>query len=121
MARSQQTVSIDDVGHITLGVAVLLGLHVQHELRQRAVQAGHLALEHGKAAARQLGSGVKIQAQRGAHRAVVGAARQLDGAAALVAHPVARLAVPQAAAAALERDGEARRGRGRGGAPGHYC
>jgi hypothetical protein len=30
--------AVDDVGRVALGVAVLAGLQVQHELRQRAVQ-----------------------------------------------------------------------------------
>jgi hypothetical protein len=34
---------VDDVGHIALGVAVLLRLRVEHELRERAVQPGDRA------------------------------------------------------------------------------
>jgi hypothetical protein len=34
----RRRVGVDDVGGVTLGVAVLLGLHVEHELRQRPVQ-----------------------------------------------------------------------------------
>jgi hypothetical protein len=54
LAGAAQRVGVDDVGHIALGVAVLLRLHVQHELRQRAVQAGDRPLHHGEARARQL-------------------------------------------------------------------
>ena len=36
-----QAFTVDDVRRVALGVAVLFGLHVQHELRQGAVQAGN--------------------------------------------------------------------------------
>jgi hypothetical protein len=50
---------------------MLTGMGVEHELRQCAVQAGNVALQHGEAGAGQLGTGVEIQAQRGADIDVV--------------------------------------------------
>jgi hypothetical protein len=57
-----QGVGIDDIGRVALGVAVLLRLHVQHELRQRPVQACDRAAHEGEARARQLHAGVEVQA-----------------------------------------------------------
>ena len=65
LAGAAHRVGIDHVRHVHFGVAVFADMGVQHELRQRAVQAGHLPLEHGKTAAGQLGGSVKVQAQRG--------------------------------------------------------
>mmetsp|Transcript_1075 Transcript_1075/g.1642 ORF Transcript_1075/g.1642 Transcript_1075/m.1642 type:complete len:501 (-) Transcript_1075:722-2224(-) len=65
LARALQDLAVDDVGRVALGVAVLGGLHVKHELRKRAVQAGDRALQKGEARARQLGAGLEVQAQRG--------------------------------------------------------
>ena len=42
---------------------MLLGLHIEHELRKRPVQTGDGAFEHAEARARQLGAGFKVQAQ----------------------------------------------------------
>ena len=39
LAGALEDLAVDDVGRVALGVAVLVGLHVQHELRERAVQA----------------------------------------------------------------------------------
>ena len=46
---------------------MLLGLHFQHELRQRAVQARHGALHDAEARASEFDAHVKVQAQRRAH------------------------------------------------------
>ena len=67
LPRAAQRVGVDDVGHIAFGVAVLLGLQVQHELRQRAVHAGQRAFHDGEARAGELGAGFKVQPQRLAH------------------------------------------------------
>ena len=48
LARAFERLGVHHVGHITLGVAMFLRLHVQHELRQRTVQAGHRAFHHGE-------------------------------------------------------------------------
>jgi hypothetical protein len=63
LAGAAQGVGVDDVGHVALGVAVLLGLHVQHELRQGAVQPGNGACHDAKARARELDAHLKVQAQ----------------------------------------------------------
>ncbi len=47
------------------------GVGVEHELRQRAVQAGDAALHDGKARAGQLGGDVEVQAERRADIDVV--------------------------------------------------
>ena len=44
-----QAVGIDHVGHIGLGVAVLDGVRVEHELGQRPVQARQRPAHHGEA------------------------------------------------------------------------
>ena len=60
LARATQTVGVDDVRRVALGIAMLLGLHIQHELRQSAVQAGNLTLHHCKARAGQFDAHFKI-------------------------------------------------------------
>jgi hypothetical protein len=52
------------VGDIDLGVAVLPRVHVEHELRQRAVQARDAAFHHREARAGELGGRLEIQAER---------------------------------------------------------
>jgi hypothetical protein len=68
-----QRLAVDDVGRVALGVAVLLRLHVQHELRQRAVQPGR-APHEGEAANPTAWRRFRSPAQRRAHVDVV-----LDG------------------------------------------
>ena len=63
LPRATQAIGIDDVGRVALGVAMLLGLHIEHELRERPVQSGDGAFEHAEARARQFGAGFKVQAQ----------------------------------------------------------
>ena len=67
LARALERVGVHGVGHVALGVAMLLRLHVQHELAQCAVQAGDGARHHGEARARELDAHVEVQAQRCAH------------------------------------------------------
>ena len=49
LAGAFEAVGIHDVRCVALGVAVLLGLHIEHELRECAVHAGNLTLHHGEA------------------------------------------------------------------------
>jgi len=55
------------VGNVDLGVAVLLGLRGEHELRERAVQAREAALHHREARPGELGPRVEIEAEGRAH------------------------------------------------------
>ena len=64
---SAQGIGVDDVRRVALGVAVLLRLHFQHELRQRPVQPRHGALHHAESRASEFDAHIKVQAQRCAH------------------------------------------------------
>ena len=44
-----QGVVVNQVRHIVFAIAMLLGVQIQHELRQRAVHTGDLAFHHHKA------------------------------------------------------------------------
>ena len=48
------------------GVALLAGLEIQHELRQRTMQAGYPSAQEGESRAGHLRAGFEIQPQRGA-------------------------------------------------------
>src|SRR5579862_3785369 len=62
----------DHVRDIHLGITVLLGVHREHELPERAMQPGDSALEDVEARARELRSGLEVEAaQRLAHVHVV--------------------------------------------------
>ncbi len=63
LAGATQRVAIDDIRRVALGVAMLLGLHVQHQLRKRTVQARDLPLHHSKTGASELDAHLEIQAQ----------------------------------------------------------
>ena len=92
LPRAAQGIGIHDVRRVALGVAVLGGLHVQHELGQRAVQAGDGAAHEGKAGTCQLGTRVGIQAQRRAYIDMVFHFKvKLANAAPGAGHHVARL------------------------------
>ena len=71
LAGALERVGIHGIGHVALGVAVFLRLHVQHELAEGSVQAGNRPLHHGEARARKLHAHVEIQPQRRAHVHVV--------------------------------------------------
>ena len=55
---------VHDVGRVMLGVAVFQRVRIEHELRQRAVQAGDLTFHDGKARAGEFRAAFEIQAQR---------------------------------------------------------
>ena len=59
-----EDLAIDDVGRVALGVAVLLGLHVEHELGERAVQPRHRPAQEREARARELDAGLEVEAER---------------------------------------------------------
>jgi hypothetical protein len=63
---ADQDLAVDDVGGVALGVAVLLGVQVQHELGERPVQPRHRPAQKGEARAREQRSGVEVQPQRSA-------------------------------------------------------
>ncbi|MNT74261.1 hypothetical protein D3C72_2130680 [compost metagenome] len=50
---------------------MLVHVRVEHELRQRAVQAGDAALHDGEARTGQLGGHFEVETQRGAHVDVI--------------------------------------------------
>jgi len=61
LASTVQRGVVDQVRHVGLQVAVLLGVQIQHELGQRAVHAGDLPFHHHEARTGQLNRGGKIQ------------------------------------------------------------
>ena len=61
LAGAGHRLGVDHVGHVALGVAVLGGVHVEHELRERAMQPRHRAAQR-EARAGELGRGLEIQA-----------------------------------------------------------
>ena len=63
---------VDDVRRVALGVAVLARLHVEHELRERAVQPREAAAQEREARAGELGGGREVeQAERLAEVGVI--------------------------------------------------
>ena len=71
LAGAFEDLAVDDVGRPALGVAVLAGLHVEHELGERAVQPRDRAAQEREARARELGAGVEVHAERRAEVDVV--------------------------------------------------
>ena len=71
LAGALEHVAVDDVGRVALGVAVLLGVQVEHELGERAVQARDRPAQEREARAGELGAGVEIEAERRAEVDVV--------------------------------------------------
>ena len=61
LPRAQQRLRVDDVRRVALGVAMLARVHVQHELRERTMQAGDCAAHHRKTRAAQLGGRGEIE------------------------------------------------------------
>ena len=80
LAGAVQAVRVDQIGHVALGVAVLQGVQVQHELGQGAVQTGNLALHHHEAGAGELDAVLEVDA--------LGRFTQID----VIAHREAELA-----------------------------
>ena len=64
LAGALKALGVDHIGRVALRIAVLLSLHLKHELRQGPVQAGNGAFHHRKTRAAELGAGVKVQPQR---------------------------------------------------------
>ena len=64
LAGAFEHLAVDDVGRVALGVAMLLGLHVEHELGERAMQSRDRPAQEREARARELGAGVEIEAER---------------------------------------------------------
>ena len=52
---------VDQQRHVGFFVTMLIGMQVEHELRQRTVQPRQLAAQHGEARTRQLRGGVAIE------------------------------------------------------------
>ena len=67
LARALERFGVDDIGHIALGVAMLASLQVEHELRQRPVQARDLVLHDRETRTGDLRASVEVQPQRRAH------------------------------------------------------
>ena len=57
--------AVDNVGRVALGVAMLLCLHIEHELRERTVQPRHRAAQETEARAGELGTEVEIEPDTG--------------------------------------------------------
>ncbi len=64
LAGALEHLAVDDVRRVALDVAVLRGLQVEHELRERAMQPGDRPAQEGEARARQLRSELEIEAER---------------------------------------------------------
>ena len=73
-------VGVDDQRHVGFEVAVLLDMQVQHELRQRPMQARQLATQHGEARTAELGAGVAIEPAVACAELDVILDRELEGA-----------------------------------------
>ena len=69
--------AVDDVRRVALGVAVLLRLHVEHELGERPMQPRDRAAQEREARARELDAGLEVEAERRADVDVV-ARRELE-------------------------------------------
>jgi hypothetical protein len=65
LARAEHSLVLDQQGWADLGIAVFAGLQVEHELAQRPLQPGNLALEDHKARAAHLGGGFEVHAAQG--------------------------------------------------------
>ena len=64
LRRADQRLGIDDVRRVALGVAVLARLHVEHELRERAVQTRERAAQEREARAGELRRGREVEQPR---------------------------------------------------------
>jgi hypothetical protein len=64
LAGAEQAGGVDQVRRVELGVAMLFGVRVEHELGKRPVQAGQAALEQREARAGDLGGGGEIELAR---------------------------------------------------------
>ena len=62
LARALQRGRADEIRHVQLGVAVLARVQVEHELRQRAMQARNAAAHDREARAGNLRGGFEIEA-----------------------------------------------------------
>ena len=65
---ADQRLRVDDVRRVALGVAVLARLHVEHELRERAVQAREVAAQEREARAGELRRRREVEQARGLRR-----------------------------------------------------
>ncbi len=64
LTGTQQRASVDQIGNVELGIAVLARVQVEHELRQRAMQSRDTAARHGEARAGNLRRGFEIEAAK---------------------------------------------------------
>ena len=60
LPRAEQCSVVDEIRNVGLAVAVLLRLHVEHQLRERALQARERAAQHDEARAGKLRGGVEV-------------------------------------------------------------
>ncbi len=60
LAGTEQRRIVDEIGHVRLGVAVLARVHVEHQLRDRAMQARDRALRARRSGTRELRGGIEI-------------------------------------------------------------
>ncbi len=61
LRRADERLGVDDVGRVALDVAVLARLDVEHELRERAVQAREPAAQEREARARELRGRLEVE------------------------------------------------------------
>ncbi len=66
LAGAEQRLGADQVGHRDLGVAVLAGLQVEHELAERPLELGELAPQHHETGAGQTRGAGEVHAEAGA-------------------------------------------------------
>ena len=64
LAGAFEDLAVDDVRRVALGVAVLLRLHVEHELGERAMQPRDRPAQEREARARELDAGLEVEAER---------------------------------------------------------
>ena len=65
LAGAVKAVGVDEIGNADLGVALLLGVEIQHELPESAVEARNVALHEDEAGAGDLARGVKVKSADG--------------------------------------------------------
>ncbi len=58
---AKQSFIVNDVRHVRFCIPVLLGLHIEHQLRQRAMQASKRSFENHKSRSGQFDSRFKIE------------------------------------------------------------
>ena len=76
LSRAHERVGVHEIRHVDLAVAVLAGMHVQHELHQRAMQTRNGPVQRHEAAAGQPARELEVDAAE--HRAEIDVILRLE-------------------------------------------